>query len=364
MLSHRDAVHSTKKDESLFMAIEKSVFDKEKIGSFLLREYGFHMTECHHLPFGTANCYKISCKEGVFFFKEYQSEFAVPEVEKEIALVDYLYSKDFPVAGFIRSQSGKCALLYDKHVVSVQEYLEGKTYLNDLPHALFKDSAKYLGILHTALKGYPMESRLDEKWAESISADAVNKKYDRLTAALEKNKEDPNYNRIKEDFLFKRELFSHIENMRSYFHGITYTPSHGDYTSCQLICDKDKVRAVIDFSSAAKLPAVWEIMRSYIQSGACSNGEAFDTDDFVLYVSEYMNYAPLTKRDLEAMPYVYLFQLSRSAYGYEEYLIDKTENRDELLKFALWRTDICREIYRKADVISETLSSLSKQEIT
>ena len=71
--------------------------------------------------------------------------------------------------------------------------------------------------------------------------------------------------------------------------------------------------------------------------------------------SEYMKYSELTKRDLEAMPYVYLFQLARSAYGYKEYLITKTENRDALLDFAIWRTEICREIYRQAPGISEAL---------
>ncbi len=342
------------------MSIEKSVFNKENMKSLLLREYGFHLIEFHHLPLGTANCYKVICEEGVFFFKEYQREFTIPTVEKELALVDYLYSKDFPVARFIKAQNGKSAFLFEEHVVSVQEYLEGKSYLNDLPHSLLKDSAKYLGILHATLKEYPMEPRLDENWAESISIDSVNKKYDRLIIALENNKSDSNYNRINEDFWFKKELFNHIENMKSYFHGITYTPSHGDYTSCQFICNDEKVIAVIDFSSAAKLPAIWEIMRSYIQSGACRNGEPFDIDDFTQYVREYMNYAPLTPRDLESMPYVYLFQLVRSAYGYEEYLIEKTENKDALLEFALWRTDICREIYKKADVISKTLSLLSK----
>ena len=337
------------------MAIEKSIFDGEKMQALLSQEYGLHLEESRHLQFGTANCYKVRCKEGTYFFKEYQKEFTLQAVERETELVDYLYSKDFPVARFIKTINGKSCILYEDHVISVQEYLEGKSYLNDLPHKLLKDSAKYLGILHSVLKDYPMESSLDEKWAESISVEAVNKKYDRLLEALEKEKADPNYSRIKEDFLFKKELFSHIEDMKAYFKGITYTPSHGDYTSCQLICDEDHVKAVIDFASAAKLPAIWEIMRSYIQAGACRGGAPLDIGDFAQYVKEYMKYASLSKRDLEAMPYVYLFQLSRSAYGYEEYLITKTENRDALLEFAFWRTDICREVYRKADAISGAL---------
>ena len=344
------------------MSLEKSVFDKDKMQTFLLQEYGFHLNEMRHLPMGTANCYEISCEEGKYFFKEYQKQFNIDDVKKETEVVEFLYSKGFPVARFIKTISGNSCFLFEGHAVCIQEYLEGESYLNDLPHELLKDSAKYLGILHSTLKDYPMETRLDEKWAESISVDSVNKKYDRLISALENEKSDPNYSRIKEDFLFKKELFGHIEEMKKYFSGITYTPSHGDYTACQLICDGDHVKAVIDFSSASKLPAIWEIMRSYIQSGACRDGQTFDIGDFAQYVKEYMKYAPLTKRDLEAMPYVYLFQLSRSGYGYEEYLIDKTENKDDLLKFALWRTDICREVYKNADAISEALLHLSENE--
>ncbi len=134
---------------------------------------------------------------------------------------------------------------------------------------------------------------------------------------------------------------------------------HGDNTACQLICGEDSIKAVIDFSSVRCIPAVWEIMRSYIQSGGVSrDNSSFDIEDFTLYVKEYMKYAPLTKRDLEAMPYIYLFQLAQSSYGYKEYLITKTENKEALLDFGFWRTGICRDIYQKASAISAALLNI------
>jgi len=47
-----------------------------------------------------------------------------------------------------------------------------------------------------------------------------------------------------------------------------------------------------------------------------------------------------------------------SEYGYKEYLIKKSDNKEALLDFAFWRTDICREIYRKAKDISEAITSI------
>jgi hypothetical protein len=90
--------------------------------------------------------------------------------------------------------------------------------------------------------------------------------------------------------------------MKSYYKGITYTQSHGDYTACQLICNGLKIKAVIDFASATCIPAVWEIMRSYMQSfSVCKGGSPLDIEDFVSYVREYMKYSRLTERDLESI---------------------------------------------------------------
>ena len=69
----------------------------------------------------------------------------------------------------------------------------------------------------------------------------------------------------------------------------------------------------------------------------------------------------MTERDLAAMPYVYLYQLSRSSYGYKEFLVKKTENKNDLLRFAFWRTAICREIERKAGEISNALTGSAKE---
>ena len=270
------------------MALEKSVLDVDKVRELLITEYGLHLIGLYPLSLGTANCFKVCCNEGVYFFKEYPGSFTVPMVEKEVRLVEYLFSKGYPVARFIDTLNGSCCILFSSHVIGVQEFVEGKTYLNDLPHPLLKESAKYLGILHFLLKDYPMESGMDEKWVESYSPKTAAERYDRLLDTLEESRSDPNYHRIREDLLFKRELSGQIEDMKTYYTGITYTPSHGDYTACQFICGEGSVKAVIDFSSAAALPTVWEIMRSYIQScGACRGGTAFDIEDFVLYVKEY-----------------------------------------------------------------------------
>ena len=339
------------------MPLEKSVLDVEKISAILKNEYELHLVGCERLAAGSANCFKVTCKEGNFFFKEYQSNITPETVDTEADVVAYLGSRDYPVAGFIKTVNGRICTTYKDHVIGVQDYVEGQTYPNDLPRPLLPECAKYLGILHAILKDYPLAVDMDYGWAAGISKDAVARKFNALLIALDEDKSDPHYHKIREDLLFKKELAASIDGWKAYFKDVTFASTHGDYSACQLICDEKGIKAVIDFSSAKRLPAVWEIMRSYVQSGEVSRkGSNFDVSDFSIYVKEYMKYAPLTTRDLGAMPYIYLFQLAQSGYGYKEYLITKTENKEELLAFAFWRTDICREIYRKAEDISRTLT--------
>ena len=69
-----------------------------------------------------------------------------------------------------------------------------------------------------------------------------------------------------------------------------------------------------------------------------------------------MCFSALNECDLKYMPYVYLYQLGRSLYGYKEYMTN-AENKDELLKFAFWRTNVCRMLLNKDDETSARLTA-------
>lgn len=216
--------------------------------------------------------------------------------------------------------------------------------------------AQTLGKLHRALDGYELPMGIDDKWVDSFSKETDILQYDKLLEELEKQKKDKNYNKIKEDIIYKKQLLFRGNEYKKYYSGITYVATHGDFQGCQLIFDDEHVKAVIDFSAARILPAIWEVMRSYVQSSEyCRETAKIDIDEFCVYVKEYMKYYPLSKIDLQSMPYVYLFQLMRSKYGYSQYLKTDSEDRKGLLRFAYWRTNICRELENKAETISNEL---------
>lgn len=95
-----------------------------------------------------------------------------------------------------------------------------------------------------------------------------------------------------------------------------------------------------------------ELMRSFVQTSHNSRNNAkIDLQDLRHYVKAYCEYFPLSDKDLNAMPYVYVFQLLRSTYGYKEYLLSNSEDREGLISFAFWRTKICKEVLGHIDEI-------------
>ncbi len=341
------------------MALEKSSLDFDKISELLLKHYDIRVDSAEKMDFGTANCFRISSEDKLYFLKEFQSGFEIGNLIREAALVNYLYEKQIPVARFIFTNDQKEYIVYDGHLICLQEYIVGKTYGYDhFPSRLLKESSGMLAKLHNALRDYPLPTDMGEEWLDSFSSKLLANQYDKLISIAETQSEDINCAKIIADLKYKKTLAIRCEYYKTFYEGITYSPTHGDYQGCQLICGEDNIKAVIDFSSARNLPVVWEIMRAYVQSSKSREDAKIDVCGLCEYVEEYMKYAPLTKKDLVSMPYVYLFQLARSKYGYPQYLSTDSEDREGLLKFAFWRTDICREVEKNAQTISEALLKL------
>ena len=86
------------------------------------------------------------------------------------------------------------------------------------------------------------------------------------------------------------------------------------------------------------------------------NGE-INILNLVEYTKEVSKVNKLSENDLKYLPYVYLIQLARSTFGYEEYF-KNVKNKEELLNFAFYRTNICRDLSKKAKEISKRLLEL------
>lgn len=342
------------------MALEKTVLNEKIVSDLLSGNYGLSPISVNKLKLGTANCFQVYDGNQYYFLKEFQSSFSGNAVVREAKLLEYLSVAGIPTTRFYKTLNNEFVIDYQNHIICLEEYIKGETYdYDDLPLELLPQVGKMLGRLHQVLKDYPLPIDMSDKWLSSFSAENLTTQYDTLIKIAESKADDKNTNRIIDDLQYKKQLAIRCEEYKKYYNGITYCSTHGDYQGCQLIFEKGEIKAVIDFSSTSCLPVTWEIMRSFIQSSNyCRMNATIDIKNFCEYVREYLKFSPLTKTDMLAMPYVYLFQLARSKYGYPQYLNSDSEDREGLLKFAFWRTKMCREVERNAKAISNELEKL------
>ena len=342
------------------MALERSILTEDGIRALLQEEYDLQAGGIQRLKLGTANCYSVMVGETKYFLKEFQSGFRGEDLSREANLVNFLAEGGFPVARFLLNKEKTPFVVRQDHFIALEEYIEGFSYgYNDFPPRLLGQMAATLGKLHRAMQGAEVPLDMDKDWLNSFSAEATKKQYDAWLELLKQKPNDPHFDRIAEDFAAKKRLAERCEGYKKYFDGITYSATHGDFQGCQLICGEDTIKAVIDFSSARRLPVVWEVMRSFVQTSAVGRTRAeIDLPAFCDYVREYLRYFPLSRADLRAMPYVYLFQLARSKFGYKQYLTTDSEDREGLIQFAFWRTAVCLELEKRAEEISWALGRI------
>jgi len=340
------------------MALERSVLTEQDARALLRAHYGLQVTGLEHLSMGTANCYKVCAEGGLFFLKEFPSSYAPEDVLREHALLEHLTTRSFPVARILPTAENAPYFQHNGHVFCLQEFIEGRTFgYDDFPEELLPLLAQTLGRLHGVLRGYPLSCYREDKWFDPYPAEEMQAEYLRLLPMV--SDRDPFAGRICDDLSYKSGLVLRCAEHLPLCRGVTFTASHGDFQGCQIICEGDRLKAVTDFSAANVLPTVWEVMRSFTQSSqTCRDTARIDPDALAAYVREYMRFAPLSRNDLRAMPYVYLLQLARSKYGYPQYLRGELDENSGLLHFAFWRTDICRDLETKAEIISEKLQKL------
>ncbi len=339
------------------MALEKSVLTQADIRRLLREQYHLDAGEICPLPLGTANCFAIQAGEKRYFLKEFQTGFAPTDIAIEATLVDFLETQNIPVAPFVYTCTGLPYVRYKEKCISLTAFADGISYgYDNLPDTCLPALARMLGRLHVTLTGYPLRESMDESWVSSYAPDKLATQYSALLIMAEGRTADPHREQLVADLTYKRELSYRIAAYLPYLEGLTRCASHGDYQSCQCLWQGDEIGAVIDFSAAGVLPVGWEVMRSFVQSSRpCRQSAVLDVDALLTYVQTYRTVAPLTAQDLVGMPYLYLFQLARSRYGYRQYLEEDSPDRDRLLAFALWRTEMCRQVEGKMEEIVERL---------
>lgn len=328
---------------------------EQEINNIIKKNYGISdIISIEEINRGTADIYLIKTLKRKLIFKYFQDKYSQKEINREISIINFLNYRKILTPRYVETINGEFSIIYNDCVVIMQDYIEGTTKEKNIGNEKeMLDSAMYLGKMVKALEDFEHLYELETAgWFDLDSANVI-LKYKELLDNLDMA--DENASTIKHDLLKKIKIIQNLKDLDiSDINKVSIKFTHGDYSVMQFIYDNNEIKAIIDFVAACDMPMVWEIIRSYSYiDEKCIDGK-FDIDNLLKYVTEFQKYVSLNEYDLKFMPYIYLFQLLKSSFGYKQYL--KNGNIG-LLEFGIVRTKMCEYLFNHAAAISSRLLS-------
>ena len=341
------------------MGIEKTNLNNVKIKYVLKKIYNINVLNITKIERGTSNIFKIETQDNKYILKEFIIERKKETIIKEVNIINYLQDKNINVPKYVKTINGDFYTENEGRIMIVQEFIEGYTIDNNTgDYNQTMQCANILGKLTKELANYQQleEKNSMEEYFSKARVHTGIRKMEQLKSEL---KNDNKYkDEIKKDLEYKIKISKEIENNFDFdvIKKLTILNSHGDFCSQQLIYSNKKEPTIIDFEKARKLPIVWEVIRSYTYIDKKVKNGNINVDILVDYFKEFNKYIKLNQYDLKYASYLYLLQLVSSTYGYKEYNEDYSQS--ELLDFAVYRTNLCKSLYEKADEISLKLEKI------
>ena len=208
--------------------------------------------------------------------------------------------------------------------------------LNTSPDWLLTESAQMLGKIHTALRDYQeLPVGIGADFFEYMTPDRASESYKKSLVIAESRGDTE----IAADLRYRIYLMQRFPAYEFDLEKLTCCATHGDYFISQIICCERKINAVIDWTTACVHPVVWEIVRSYIYAApSCKEGQ-IDMDEFLRYVAEYREFAPLNEYALLCMARLFYYQIAVCDY-YGQYYASTADNRHIYLHQAVFSTKL------------------------
>ncbi|MGN1000462.1 MAG: phosphotransferase [Bacilli bacterium] len=332
--------------------IEETIFNTKSIVEVVKEKYDITITEIKKINRGSANLYSLN--NNTYILKEFQSKYTKEEIDREIKIINHLKQDKLPVPEYIFTINNECSFIYKQKVITLQKFIDGYTMnSNSANYEQMIESARELGKIIKSLETLDIKLPINDA-SSWYTPKALNKSIEKHKDLLKKA--NGKYKKkIIQDLNDKISILKYIMNNFNVdeMKNLTLKNTHGDYSVLQFIYKEGKIKAIIDFVSACKMPVAWEVIRSYSYIDKNSKNGKINIGHLVAYVKEFTKYVELNEFDIKYMPHLYLMQLLSSTYGYKQYILNNSKK--ELLDFAFFRTKLCKYLFKNSNVISKRL---------
>lgn len=320
------------------------------------RKYGIKVQKLEELKLGSAQCYKIETKSNFYFAKIYQKKHKFDQITREIQICEYLNDNNMNVSVYVKNLQGKYINIQEYGIFTIQKYINGITYEKyTVPENVLYQSAEILANMHKLLEQFSgFNIDFSPEWIRKIADGSENaKKIEKIIKKAENMPDHSLKDVIIEDCMWKIKRLPSVSRLQNEFNSLTRKNSHGDYNTYQWICEKGKIKAIVDFGSCSNLPIIWEMIRSYTYAAPeCSKITEINIEYYCRYLSHYMKNNTLSCNDLQRGFAFYYYTLMPSTFGYKQYIDDYMKGKyNNLIEFALWRTRMCQYLTQNADLL-------------
>ncbi|MGN0636905.1 MAG: phosphotransferase enzyme family protein [Huintestinicola sp.] len=321
----------------------------------LKKMYGLNVTELEHSANGAGSeTFFADCDEGKFVVK-FPSTSEMNDPCAEPALCEYLQEKGISVCRFIKNKNGEYISTDEKgRLFHVQEYIRGQVLdWNTAPPSILRDSAETLGRIHAALKDHSgLQAGIGEDFFRYMTPENALRSYENTLVTAEARRDE----KTVCDLRYRIGMIKRFPGFTLDLDRLTLTPTHGDYFISQLICSENRIKAVIDWTTACVHPAIWEIVRSYVYAAPeCARGE-ISPEGLTAYFSHYLSFSELNRYDIKMSVKLFYYQLAVCDY-YAQYYASEARNSVIYLRQAEFSTALLRWFEKNEEMLTEHLEN-------
>jgi homoserine kinase type II len=262
---------------AILTKLDKKDFE-EILSNYNVGKYKSHKHVDHALQ---NTVFILDTTKGRYVLKIFEKS-EVNFVKFQIKIIEYLYKNKIPVARISKLKNNRNLLFYKNKIIAIQKFLEGKPAkkLND---DLAKNIAKNLALMNKTL--FKLKLKGEFEWV---------KNHEFMHNPDVKNIEGVNFVKYEKNLLKEIKKLNKKKLRRSAI--------HGDFHDDNILVEKNKVKAIIDWDDAHEDYVSYEIavyLISYFSSDKINESKKY----IQLFFKEYQKYLKLNEEEAKATYY-------------------------------------------------------------
>ena len=199
---------------------------------------------------------------------------------------------------------------------NIQNYIEGKIWKKyEAQEWLLFSGAELISDIHNSLKSIKLQQR-----TSILEINNIHKFLSKIEFLKEKIFASNLHNKefILEDLKLREEIIK-TQN-KILLDNLTFVNGHSDYTITQLITNEKKIDGIVDFSKVSNIPAIWEIMRFYLNSAPECKKQLIDFHIFTKFLQIYESKVKLNKYDILMLYKFNLYYFCQALSVYDKFI--------------------------------------------